>query len=440
MSAGGWRDRPGDAGKDARSGMRRFFAAMTAFVDRLRPGRIIAAAVLARLLFGLAWMLFVNVPPENVPVAGDTWAHAGADGYLQIARTLLLSGEYAFEPGGPPVHNRPPLPVALLLVFGAWLPAQWYLVWMAGSSLLSPAMLAALRALARALGFSPRAERLTLLLAGFHPYMIFISKTTTFINAAALLLVVVVLLVFRLRRSGRLLPQYAVLAGLAMGAGALTHGTFLLLPLLAVPYLLSLREHRMSRRVLATALVAGAALLVVAPWTLRNQQTFDRMIPVVTGNGYHYWKGEAVYFGGDYPMAALYEEATGRPFEERYYGAVDPAADAVLWDLAKEDMIARPGRIPQRLAVGTFSFLAPWDSSRAKAIVSGVLNIPLALALLALFIRAWRRRALTREQFALMLLLLYVVEAFAFFVAWGSYFTMLLPLALLLLVSLGRNR
>ncbi|MBR9976178.1 MAG: hypothetical protein KFF77_11400, partial [Bacteroidetes bacterium] len=70
----------------------------------------------------------------------------------------------------------------------------------------------------------------------------------------------------------------------------------------------------------------------------------------------------------------------------------------------------------------------------------GVLNIPLALALLALFLRAWRRRRLTREQLALMLLLLYVVEAFAFFVAWGSYFTMLLPLALLLLVSLGRNQ
>lgn len=419
---------------------RRLYATVMEHVDRLRPGRIIAAAVLVRLLFGLAWMLFVNVPPENVPVSGDTWAQSGADGYLQIARTLLVSGEYAFEPGGPPVHNRPPLPVALLLVFGAWLPSHWFLVWMFGSALLSLAMLSALRALSRNLDFSPRAERVTLLLAGFHPYMIFISKTTTFINAAALLLVVVVLLVFRLRRAGRLLPQYAVLAGLAMGAGALTHGTFLLLPLLSVPYLLSLREHRLSRRVLAAALVAGAALLVVAPWTQRNQQTFGRAIPVVTGNGYHYWKGEAVYFGGDYPMAALYEEATGRRFEERYYGAVDPEADAVLWDLAKKDMIAHPARIPLRLAVGTFSFLAPWDSSRAKAIVSGVLNIPLALALLALFIRAWRRRALTPEQLALMLLLLYVVEAFAFFVAWGSYFTMLLPLALLLLVSFGKNR
>ena len=62
------------------------------------------------------------------------------------------------------------------------------------------------------------------------------------------------------------------------------------------------------------------------------------------------------------------------------------------------------------------------------------------LVLPALVLAPPAQEALTREQLALMLLLLYVVEAFAFFVAWGSYFTMLLPLALLLLVSLGKNR
>lgn len=411
------------------------------FLDRVSPGRIIAAAVLVRLLFGLTWMLFVNVPPENVPVANATWEQAGADGYLQIARTLLVSGEYAFEPGGPPVHNRPPLQVALMLVFGAWLPSHWYLVWMVGSALLSLAMLAGLRALARQLRFDQRAVRLTLLLAGFHPYLIFISKTTTFINAAALLLVLSVLAVLRIR-SGRTRLETAgrgALAGLVMGAGALTHGTFLLLPVLAAPYVLSLREMRLPQRLIALLLVAAGMLIVVAPWTLRNARTFDRFIPVVTGNGYHYWKGEAVYFGGDYPMARLYEAETGTPFEERYYGAVDPEADALLWRLAKEDMRARPLRAAMRFPIGTWTFIAPTDGGPAKMLVSAVLNIPLLLAMLALFWRAWRRRTLTREQLALALLLLAIVEAFAFFVSWGSYFTMLLPLALLLLVSLGEN-
>lgn len=409
------------------------------FLDRLSPGRIITAAVLARLLFGLTWMLFVNSPPENVPVADGTWEQAGADGYLQIARTLLISGEYAFEPGGPPVHNRPPLQVALMLIFGAWLPSHWYIVWMFGSALLSLAMLTALRALARDLEMGPRSERMTLLLAGFHPYMIFISKTTTFINAAALLLVLVVLLLFRIRRGRERhgAERTGALAGLAMGAGALTHGTFLLLPLLAAPYILSISTLPLRRRITTAALVAVGALLVVAPWTMRNARTFDRLIPVVTGNGYHYWKGEAVYFGGDYPMARLYEAETGKVFEEKYYGAVDPEADAVLWQLAKDDMRARPHRAAARFPIGTWTFIAPTDGGPKKMLVSAVLNIPIALALLVLFWRAWRRRTLTREQLALGLLLLYIVEAFAFFVSWGSYFTMLLPLALLLVVSLG---
>lgn len=405
-------------------------------LDRLRPGRIILAAVMLRLLFGLVWALFIDIPQQHVPVAGDTWEQAGADGYLQIARTLLQTGEYAFEPGGFPVHNRPPMQVLLLLVFGAWWPSHWYLVWLIGSALLSLGMLTALRRLARDMQFGPRAERLLLLLAGFHPYLIFISKTTTFINVAALLLVLVVLLLFRIRRHPR---YYAMLTGITMGAGALTHGTFLLLPLLAFPYILFLRGLPLLRRIGAATLLIGCALLVIAPWTVRNVQTFDRFIPIVTGNGYHYWKGDAVYFGGHYPMARLYEEETGRVFEEKYYAAVDPEADAVLWRLAKEDMRQRPERIPLRLLVGTWMFLAPTDGGPRKMLVAAALNIPLALVLLALFLRQLRRRALSLEQIALTALLLYIVAAFAFFVSWGSYFNMLLPLALLLCVDLGRR-
>ena len=396
------------------------------------PGVVIGAAVLLRLVFGLFWMLAVNAPPENVPIAGDSWHDAGADGYLQIARTLLVSGEYAFEPGGVPVHNRPPVQVLLMLIFGAWLPAHWYIVWMFGSALLSLLMLLVVRRLADDMDISPRMQKLLLVLVGFHPYLIFITKTTTFINAAALLLVLVVWLGFRISRKP---IHYAIPAGLAMGAGALTHGTFLLMPLLAAPYILSRRNVRVGKRLAALTMVIICAAAVVAPWTLRNYYTFDRVIPVVTGNGYHYWKGEAVYFGGDYPMADLYVEATGRPFEEKYYGAVYPEADAVLWNLAREDMLNRPHFIPMRLLIGSGAFFAPWDGGPKKAVASAILNVPLLLFLLYFLFR--RRRSLNTEQITLMLLLLYIVEAFAFFVSWGSYFTMILPLMLLLTVSLA---
>ncbi|MBN1448020.1 MAG: DUF2029 domain-containing protein [Bacteroidetes bacterium] len=405
-------------------------------LDHLHPTRIIFAAIVVRLLFGLIWMLTVNMPPENVPVSGDTWFQAGADGYLQIARTLIESGEYAFMPGGPPVHNRPPVQVLLLLVFGAWWPEYWYLIWMVGSTLLSLLMLSGLHRLTREFSLSPRLRNAVLLFAGFHPYLIFISKTTTFINAATLLLVLVTLFVLRIRHRPLVAAPFA---GLFMGIGALTHGTFLLMPLLAAPYILTRQRILAIRRVAATGLLIICAAAVVAPWTMRNIRTFDRAIPVVTGNGYHYWKGDAVYFGGHYPMARLYEAETGKPFEEMYYGAVDPDADDVLWRLAKEDMTVRPERIPLRLLIGTGAFFAPWDGGPKKAVVSAVLNVPLLLLLSYGFLRALRRRQITTEQIALTVLLIYIVEAFAFFVSWGSYFTMLLPLAILLAASLFEN-
>jgi hypothetical protein len=403
---------------------------------RLPIPAIITSAVLLRLVFGLIWMLAVNAPPENVPVSGDTWDQAGADGYLQIARTLLTTGEYAFEPGGPPVHNRPPVQVVLLMLFGAWWPSHWYIPWMFGSALLALLSMFAVRALARDLKFSPLATRLALLLAGFHPYLVFIAKTSTFVNAAALLLPAALLLVLRIPRRPLL---YAPLAGLLMGVGALTHGTFLLIPFITAGMLLARKTLPFPRRLAASAFVVVLALAVVAPWAARNLRTFDRLIPVVTGNGYHYWKGEAIYFGGDYPMAGLYEKATGREFRERYYGAVDPEMDAVLWELAKKDMVARPERLPLRILIGTATFFAPWDRGLAKATVSVLLTIPFLIVMIVLFIRRWRSGTLTLEQLTIALVLTYIVEAYAFFCAWGSYFNMLIPLASILLVSLWDN-
>jgi 4-amino-4-deoxy-L-arabinose transferase-like glycosyltransferase len=405
-------------------------------LDSFSSGRIILLAVVLRLCFGLIWVLFINRPAENVPVDGDTWFQAGADGYVQIARTLLISGEYAFHPDAPPVHNRPPVQVVLLLFFGAWLPSHWFIVWIFASALLSWLLLLCIRILCRELDMSRRSERLTLLLSGFHPYMVFISKTTTFINIAALLLAAVTVAALRIRRHPYV---YSLASGLLCGIGALTHGVFLLLPLLITVLITRLRALPMLTRLASMLLVLSIATAVIAPWTLRNISAFGSFIPVVTGNGYHYWKGEAVYFGGDYPMAEVYTRVTGKPFEEMYYGAVDPAADAILWSEAKRDMLSRPWRIPQRLFIGSLAFFAPWDSSYFKALVSAMLNIPLLLALAYFGVRALRAGRLRLEHFALAFLLLYVVESFAFFVAWGSYFTMIVPIALTLAVSLRES-
>ncbi len=406
-------------------------------IGNLRPGRIIFVAVLLRLLFAVFWAVFIDVPSENIPLKGDTYFQAGADGYLQIAHTLLHSGEYAFYEGGPPVHNRGPVQPALFMIFGSWCVDYWYFFWFLGSALISFLYLTVSSKLAKGLGFSRLNINLTLLLIGFHPYLIFISKTSTFINIAMLELVLVVFLFFRIPR--RPFP-YAGLAGLAMGVGALTHGTFLMLPLFAIPLLLSRKSMLFADRLKSSLLVVVAAALVVLPWTYRNYVTFDMVIPVVTGSGYHYWKGDAVYFGGDYRMRKIYYELTGKEAEMMYFGFVDAEADRVLWEAAKRDMIDRPQLIPLRLIIGTGAFLAPWAGTTGKQLVAALLNIPLTLLLIWLAIRNFRHRRLRYEQYVIGGLLLYIVEAFSFFVSWGSYFNMLVPVTMVLLVSLLEER
>jgi hypothetical protein len=403
---------------------------------RVSPWTIIGVAVLTRLLFSTAWALWIDIPQSNVPVAGETYYQAGADGYIQIARTLVTSGRYAFSPDGPAVHNRPPIQPLVFVVFGAWSADHWFLFWLVGSAFLWLICLSAIHRMSVDLAFSPLATRATLLAIGFHPYLIFISKTHTFINAAIAVLPVALWLFLRIPRNP---IGYGLATGLACGIAALTHGTFLLLaPVLSV--LLCFRtDVTPGKRIQAASLCLLVTVALIAPWTLRNYQTFDQLIPVVTGNGFHYWKGDAVYFGGQNRSAELLRRETGRELSIVYFGAENPADDRVLWGLAMQDMRERPLRLIPRILIGVSTFWAPSSGLKYKAMVSALLNWPLLLALFVLLGLHLRRRTLAYHQIVIVVVSAYLCAAFSFFVASASYFNMLLSPMLLLLVSVARQ-
>lgn len=80
----------------------------------------------------------------------------------------------------------------------------------------------------------------------------------------------------------------AVLAGLLLGVAILTRETVLyLLPFLALGLLFA------RRGVLVAAVLLGAALAVVAPWTWRNHVVFDAFVPVSTSGGLNLYQGNA---------------------------------------------------------------------------------------------------------------------------------------------------
>jgi 4-amino-4-deoxy-L-arabinose transferase-like glycosyltransferase len=250
---------------------------------------IILSAVILRLIFCFLYTGIID--SFNVPaLEGATFAHAGEDGYVQIARTLYESGEYSFEKGTSPAHNRPPVQPFLMLIFGAWSTHGWLYVWFAGSALISLGYLVLLYRLGVLLKLPVAWSNLLLLSAGFHPYLIFISKTTTFINAATLVLVLSVLLFFAISRNLRV---FSLLCGLACGVGVLTHGSFLILPAVLIVAVVCRKEMKLRRRFASAILIALGCAAAVLPWTIRNYRHFHRIIPSATGAGFQYWVGDA---------------------------------------------------------------------------------------------------------------------------------------------------
>jgi hypothetical protein len=105
--------------------------------------------------------------------------------------------------------------------------------------------------------------------------------------------------------------------------------------------------------------------------------------------------------------------------------------------LAKEHLKRNKVRLAKRLAIGYLAFWAPWDAGRMKSVVSGMLNYPVVLVTLFLFIAGAIRKRPAFDDLILGAVIFSFVSIFAFFTAYGSYFNMLLPLVLLLLIRLA---
>lgn len=93
------------------------------------------------------------------------------------------------------------------------------------------------------------------------------------------------------RRPGPPTPGSALLGGALLGLGALTRGTLLYF----LPVLLAwlVWTHRSGARVALAraALVASVALLVVAPWAVRNTRVHGGFVMIETNGPYNLWRG-----------------------------------------------------------------------------------------------------------------------------------------------------
>jgi 4-amino-4-deoxy-L-arabinose transferase-like glycosyltransferase len=105
----------------------------------------------------------------------------------------------------------------------------------------------------------------------------------------------------------------AALVGVAIGVAALTRGEGLLL--LAVPPVVWWGAMQRREVLVRTGLATLAAVLAIAPWTIRNAIVVDAFVPVSTNSAQTFWAGHnpTANGGATYARGEIYAELQDLP-------------------------------------------------------------------------------------------------------------------------------
>lgn len=213
---------------------------------------------------------------------------AGGDGFGEAALPFT---------DGPTAYRAPLYPLTLGAVYAVFGDHSWTAGRLANAAIGT--VLVGLIGLVAAQLWSRRVGAVALAIAAVHPTFVLHGSGLQLETLLATLVMAATAAALQHRIAPRGLVWPAV-AGVLVGLAALTRETGLLLVLA-----LGLVVWGGARRSLrAPAVVAGAALLVVAPWTVRNAVQLDAFVPISTSGGYS--------FAGTYNQTSLdHPEFTG---------------------------------------------------------------------------------------------------------------------------------
>jgi 4-amino-4-deoxy-L-arabinose transferase-like glycosyltransferase len=265
----------------------------------------------AILLIGLAALL---VRLGAIAITPDLQLTTDPRDYDRHARTIAATGHYPesnVAPAGGPSAIRPPgYPYFLGAVYA-----------LTGDSVtagrVAQALLGALAVVLTALIalelFGRRAALIAGGLAAIFPPLVMDGMTLFTEPLFVVLVLAAVLAALRWRRDPRL--GWVAAAGVATGLALLTRpNAILVLLVLAIAVLDGPWRRLRSWR--APLLLVACAVLVVAPWTIRNAVQFDRLVPISTQDGF--------------TLAAAYNETSRQRDALWIPGNFDPALSALL--------------------------------------------------------------------------------------------------------------
>jgi hypothetical protein len=358
-------------------------------VDRLkRSGHAIQPYQWAAALFGLHLGLSLLFCFVISPRLGDATSGLDPDGYGQAGETWYLSGRFDA------IDKAPLYPGFVALV--AWLGGGYRLAAVQTAQCLLSALACVLLYMLfrRTLDRNEGMARTAGLLCAIYPMTIWYTPrlwTETFLTFGIALYT---LALFKLLQEPAWLP--AILCGCCAGFIALSKG----IALVFIPLTVLVLAVYLRRAGLRPILLFGAAaLLWVVPWTARNAHLTGAFLPIHTDGGYNFYLGNGFvrhwrqapfsYVGlkaltvSD--MQALYDRLGYSP-----QGSLQQ--DQMLLRTALDEIAAAPTFLLRKLAVQslTFWYLA---GDTSKSLLTGALQIPVAILALPGILRAIRRRS-----------------------------------------------
>lgn len=249
-------------------------------LDRVRPSHL----VLAGLLLRVAW---IAVCP-NAPYSDQSVYHYEAEMIAQGRGYINLEGEPTnFYPVG-----YPALLGAAYAIFGA----RYFVAYGLNLLLAVVGMAGAYRLVA--LLWGERAGKVATLLVAVHPTFILLATAMASENPFCAVLPWTLWLIARLTREPRA-PWLAPAAGVAVAAMTFLRPPALLL--LSCPAVFGLLARQPLRRwVLDSVIACAFALMVLAPWGLRNQRDFGRFSLTSFNAGINLYMGNNPDSHGDW--------------------------------------------------------------------------------------------------------------------------------------------
>jgi 4-amino-4-deoxy-L-arabinose transferase-like glycosyltransferase len=349
-------------------------------VIRRRWGLVVVAAALLGGRLALAYHLRTE------------FFTSGDQSYNDIAEQLLHGHGFTMN-GKPYIDNPPVYPLLVAGVFGIFGHGWWAIAVL--QSLVDSVSALLVLALGRRL-FGSTVGSVAAAAYAVYPYLA--SQAVEIMDTSVFVCALLAFLYLCVRTSESRAWPWAAGAGAAAGIAYLIRPTVAVVALL-FPLLVAVLGARARTVVRVTAVAAAAALIVVAPWTVRNAIDFHAFVPGAAKAGINFWKGNS-------PHAAAYI-AAGRSVDlltERADAPHQPAglnpvqADAWWRHRALMWIRAHPGAWAHALWVKLVAFwswqLNPrtYGETGAKDVIYTATYGPLLVLALLGSAAAWRWR------------------------------------------------